>query len=32
VSSSFSMDRIKETTSLPLRYALVEPAKSRSGD
>jgi len=32
VSSNFSMDRIKENTSLPLRYALEQPAKSRSGD
>ena len=32
VSSSFSMDRIKETTALPLRYALDQPPKSRNGD
>jgi len=32
VSSNFSMDRIKETTSMPLRYALEQPAKSRSGE
>jgi Lrp/AsnC family transcriptional regulator len=30
VSSSFSMDRIKETTALPLRYALDQP--DGSGD
>lgn len=28
VSSSFSMDRIKETTSLPLRYAVNDSNKS----
>lgn len=32
VSSSFSMDRIKATTALPLRYALDQPRKSRNGD
>jgi Lrp/AsnC family transcriptional regulator, cysteine-sensing transcriptional activator len=32
VSSSFSMDRIKETTSLPLRFALDQSGDASDGD
>lgn len=32
VSSNFSMDRIKETTALPLRYALNQPVNAKDGE
>jgi Lrp/AsnC family transcriptional regulator len=32
VSSNFSMDRIKETTALPLRYALDQQVNAKDGE